>query len=55
MSIVLACLPPPRSPHVYWWNGTGDGQLTHVRDDGTLTVHVSPGFQSVLRSITTDG
>lgn len=43
------------SPHVYWWNGTGYEQLTYVRDDGTLTVHVSPGFQAVLSSVTTDG
>ncbi|VXB47579.1 conserved hypothetical protein [Arthrobacter sp. 8AJ] len=43
------------SPHVYWWNGTGYEQLTQVQDDGTLTIHVSPGFQAVLRSMTRDG
>ncbi|MBT2531359.1 hypothetical protein J7E83_04305 [Arthrobacter sp. ISL-48] len=47
--------PGSVSPHVFWWNGTSYEQLTHVRDDGTLTLHVSPAFQAVLTSVTADG
>lgn len=44
--------PGSVSPHVFWWNGTGYEQLTHVREDGTLTLRVSSAFQAVLNSIT---
>jgi hypothetical protein len=46
--------PGSVSPHVYWWNGTSYEQLTHVREDGGLTVLVSPAFQAVVESITAD-
>lgn len=46
--------PGSVSPHVFWWNGTSYEQLTHVRDDGALTLRVSPAFQAVLNSITAD-
>lgn len=42
------------SPHVFWWNGTSYEQLTHLREDGGLAVHVSPAFQSVLESVAAD-
>ena len=42
------------SPHVFWWNGTSYEQLTHFREDGSLSVHVSPAFQAVLESVTAD-
>ncbi|MBT2538484.1 hypothetical protein [Arthrobacter sp. ISL-69] len=44
--------PGSVSPHIFWWNGTSYEQLTHVREDGSLTLRVSPGFQAVLNSIT---
>jgi hypothetical protein len=46
--------PGSVSPHVFWWNGTSYEQLTHVGEDGGLTVLVSPAFQAVLESITAD-
>lgn len=52
--LVYADAAGPVSPHVYWWNGTDYEQLTRMRDDGMLTVHVSPGFQAVLSSVATD-
>lgn len=39
---------------VFWWNGTSYEQLTHVREDGTLTLGISPKFQAVLAAITMD-
>lgn len=43
--------PGPLSPHVFWWNGTGYEQLTHVSDGGALQVRVDPAFQAVLESV----
>ncbi|WP_332601586.1 hypothetical protein [Arthrobacter sp. S2(2024)] len=47
--------PGPVSPHVFWWNGTSYEQLTHVSNNGGLTIRVSPEFQTVLDSTTMDG
>jgi hypothetical protein len=46
--------PGSVSPHVFWWNGTSYEQLTHVREDGSLAILVSPTFQTVLVSVTAD-
>jgi hypothetical protein len=45
--------PGPVSPHVYWWNGTGYEQLTQLDAEGSITIHVSPGFQAVLEATLT--
>jgi hypothetical protein len=44
--------PGPVSPHVFWWNGDAYEQLTHVGEDGALSVRVSPVFQGVLETAT---
>ena len=42
--------PGPVSPHVYWWNGSGYEQLTEVKEDGGIAIHVSPAFEAVLEA-----
>lgn len=42
--------PGPVSPHVYWWNGTGYEQLTHMAED-KVSIRPSPAFQAVLASL----
>ncbi|MHA7268723.1 hypothetical protein [Arthrobacter sp. HLT1-20] len=41
----------PISPHVFWWNGRGYEQLTHMTEDGGLTIQVSPAFQAVVEAV----
>lgn len=43
--------PSPVSPYVYWWNGTGYEQLTHVDAEGRLSIHASPAFTEVLNAV----
>lgn len=45
----------PISPHVFWWNGAGYEQITHVADDGRVTIRVSPEFQTVVESAVEGG
>lgn len=43
--------PGSISPHLYWWDGTGYQQLTHVAEDGTASIVVSPELQHVLEEL----
>lgn len=43
--------PGPVSPYVYWWNGSAYDQLTHISEEGALSVRATPGFQSALMEV----
>jgi hypothetical protein len=43
----------PVSPHVYWWNGSSYTQLTHVDDNGDLTLQVTPELGDILEQLPT--
>jgi hypothetical protein len=47
--------PGPVSPYVYWWNGSTYEQLTHIDQDGTISVHAGEAFTDVLNAVVDDG